>query len=108
MVRIQDSIGELELINARDGGELVESITSQGIDLDRGMVLILNGQTYCNSDTIHTLALISSPSDFFNKFNYWVFKSKYRTYFLYPVLRLGRNILLKIMGKKKLNNLKNT
>jgi hypothetical protein len=69
------------------------------------MVLIMDGKTYYNSDTIHALALISSPSGIVNRFNYWIFKSKYRSYFLYPILRFLRGVLLTVLGKKKLNNL---
>jgi predicted DCC family thiol-disulfide oxidoreductase YuxK len=105
MLRIRESIGELKLVNARDGGELVDEITAKGINLDKGMVLIMDGRTYCNSDTIHALALISSPSGIVNRFNYWIFKSKYRSYCLYPILRFLRGVLLTILGKKKLNNL---
>jgi predicted DCC family thiol-disulfide oxidoreductase YuxK len=108
MVRIRESIGELELINARGGGELVEKITSKGIDLDQGMVLIVDDVMYCNSDTIHALALISSPSGFLNKFNFWIFKNKKRAYVIYPVLRFFRRVLLMLLGKKKLNNLEHS
>jgi predicted DCC family thiol-disulfide oxidoreductase YuxK len=105
MLRIKESIGELKLVNARDGGKLVDEITAKGINLDQGMVLIMDGRTYYNSDTIHALALISSPSGIANRFNYWIFKSKYRSYFLYPILRFLRGVLLTVLGKKKLNNL---
>ena len=108
MVRIRESIGELELINARDGGELVEEITAKGIDLDQGMVLIVDDVMYYNSDTIHALALISSPSGFLNKFNFWIFKNKKRAYVIYPVLRFFRRVLLMLLGKKKLNNLEHS
>jgi predicted DCC family thiol-disulfide oxidoreductase YuxK len=108
MVRIRESIGELELINARDGGELVEEITAKGIDLDQGMVLIVDDVMYCNSDTIHALALISSPSGFLNKCNFWIFKNKRRSYVIYPVLRFFRRVLLMLLGKKKLNNLEHS
>ena len=105
MLRIRESIGELELVNAREGGEIVEQISSQGIDLDQGMVLIMDGATYYNSDTIHVLASMSSPSGIFNRINYWIFKSKTRSHLLYPVLRSLRGVLLMFLGKKKLNNL---
>jgi hypothetical protein len=69
------------------------------------MVLIVDDVMYCNSDTIHALALISSPSGLLNKFNFWVFKNKKRAHVIYPVLRFLRSVLLMLLGKKKLNNL---
>ena len=83
----------------------MKSITAQGLDVDQGMVLKLDNQFYYGSDAIHMLALISSRSGFFNRFNFWLFKSKTRSHLLYPVLRFFRNLLLKILNKTKINNL---
>ena len=104
-VRIRESIGELELINARDTSDVMKSITAQGLDIDQGMVLKLDNQLYYGADAIHMLALISSRSGIFNRFNYWLFKSKKRSHLLYPVLRFFRNLLLKALNKTKVNNL---
>jgi hypothetical protein len=48
---------------------------------------------------------MGSQSGFFNKINYWLFRSKSRAKFLYPILRSFRNLLLKALGKTKINNL---
>ena len=104
-VRIRENIGDLELINARDTSDVMKSITAQGLDIDLGMVLKLDNQLYYGADAIHMLALVSSRSGVFNRFNYWLFKSKKRSHLLYPLLRFFRNLLLKILNKTKVNNL---
>lgn len=106
VVRIRESVGKLKIINARDGGEVMDEITSQGLDIDQGMVLKMGNRLYYGSDAIHALALISSRSGIFNRLNYWVFKSKSISLIFYPVLRFFRNLLLKMLGKTKINNLK--
>lgn len=105
VVRIRETVGELEIINARDNSEVMDEITAEGLDIDHGMVLKMHGQLYYGSDAIHALALISSRSGIFNSVNYWVFKSKILSIILYPVLCFSRNLLLKILGKSKVNNL---
>ena len=105
LVRIRDSVGELKLVDARDPSAIMDEITKQGLDIDQGMVLKLDGQLYYGSDAIHALALISSRSGFFNRLNYWMFKSRFLSRMIYPVLRSCRNLLLKILGKTKINNL---
>ena len=40
-LRIDDAAGGLELVNAREGGAIVEDVRRRGYDLDGGMVLIL-------------------------------------------------------------------
>jgi predicted DCC family thiol-disulfide oxidoreductase YuxK len=105
LVRIRETVGDLKIINARDTSQVMEEITSRGLDIDQGMVLKMGGQLYYGSDAIHALSLISSRSGVFNRLNYWLFKSKYVSRILYPVFRFFRNLLLKILGKTKINNL---
>jgi len=104
VVRIRESIGELKIINARENSEVLEEITQLGLDIDQGMVLKMGGVIYYGADAIHALALISSRSGVFNKLNYWLFKSRRVSTVLYPVLRFLRNLLLKVLGKTKINN----
>jgi len=83
----------------------MDKITKSGLDIDQGMVLIIGEKLYYGSDAMHALALISSRSGIFNRINYWIFKSKSVSSLLYPVLRIFRNLLLKILRKTKINNL---
>ena len=105
MVRIRQSVGELKLINAREDTEVMQQITAQGLDIDQGMVLKMGEQYYYGSDAIYMLSLLSSRSGLFNRLNYHLFKSKRLAKWLYPLLRFFRNLLLKLLGKRKINNL---
>jgi predicted DCC family thiol-disulfide oxidoreductase YuxK len=104
-VRVRRSVGKLRLVNAREATAVMEEITEAGLDIDQGMVVKIGGQLYYGSDAIHTLALLSSRSDLFNKLSYHFFRSRTLSLILYPSLRTCRNILLKAMGKTKINNL---
>ncbi len=108
VVRIRESVGDLRIVNARESSEVMQEITDMGLDIDQGMVLKMGGQIYYGSDAIHALSLISSRSGVFNRFNYWIFKSERGSQFLYPILKAFRNLLLKLLGKTKINNLEKT
>lgn len=105
IVRIRETIGDLKIVDARDKSEVLDEITARGLDIDQGMVLKMGGQLYYGSDAMHALALISSRSGLLNHLNYWIFKSKSISSWLYPILRSFRNLLLKVLGKTKINNL---
>ena len=105
IIKIRETVGNLIIIDARKKSEILNEITKSGLDIDQGMVLKMEKQLYYGSDAIHALALISSRSGLFNRVNYWIFKSKLTSSLLYPVLRLLRNLLLKVLGKTKINNL---
>lgn len=105
IVRIRESVGDLKIVDARENSGVMKEITAQGLDIDQGMVLKMDNQLYYGADAIHALALISSRSGLFNRMNYRIFSSKTASAWLYPVLRSLRNLLLKILGKAKINNL---
>jgi predicted DCC family thiol-disulfide oxidoreductase YuxK len=105
VVRIRQDIGDLKLVDAREDSEVMREITARGLDIDQGMVLKMGGRLYYGSDAIHALALISSRSGLFNRMNYWIFKSSTLSAVLYPLLRSCRNLLLKLLGVTKINNL---
>ncbi len=102
---IRESGGQFRLVNARDDSDVMKEITARGFDIDQGMILKMNDQFYYGADAIHKLALIASPSTVFNRFNIWIFRSRRRSELLYPVLRAGRNFLLKLLRRTKINNL---
>jgi predicted DCC family thiol-disulfide oxidoreductase YuxK len=106
MVRIRESAGTLQLVNARDRGAILEEITARGLDIDQGMVLKVDDVLYYGPDAIHALALMSSRSGVFNRLTYRVFGSQAVSRVLYPVFRALRNLLLKALRKTKINNLR--
>ncbi len=105
LARIRDSVGTLVLVDARQGGPVIDEITAAGFDIDQGMVLKMGDQLYYGSDAIHMLSLLSTRSGLFNKLTYWTFRSRSISGILYPILRAGRNLLLKLLRKTKINNL---
>ena len=105
VMRVRESVGRFEIINARDDTPVMREITAAGLDVDEGMVLKMGDSLYYGSDAIHALALISSRSGIINKLNYWIFRSRLVSGVLYPVLRVCRGVLLKILRKTRINNL---
>lgn len=108
IVKIRESVGDLVIVNARECSEVLNEITAAGLDLDQGMVLKMGKKLYYGSDALHALALISSRSGALNRINYYLFKSEWLSLLLYPPLRFCRNLLLKLLGKSTINNLKDS
>ena len=103
LVRLRETLGQIGLFDAREGGPQVEEARRAGLDLDEGMVLKLDGRLYHGAECIHMLALLSTPSSWFNRVNAAMFRSRTASRLLYPVLRAGRNIVLRMLGRSKLN-----
>jgi predicted DCC family thiol-disulfide oxidoreductase YuxK len=105
LTRIRESLGDLVLVNARDGGPVMDEITAAGLDIDQGMVLKVGDKLHYGSDAIHALSLMSTRSGIFNRLSCFIFRSEKVSAVLYPVLLAGRNLLLKSLRKSKINNL---
>jgi predicted DCC family thiol-disulfide oxidoreductase YuxK len=101
-VRIREAAGQLQLVNVRDGGNDIDDVIASGFDLDEGMVLKLGDNYYHADECIHMLALLSSPFNLFNRINALIFRSERLSRILYPPLRTGRNLILTLMGRRKI------
>lgn len=102
LMRLRQAVGELRLIDARQGGDEVEDARRRGYVIDQGMLLCLAGEYYYGDDCLHRLALLSTRQGWFNRLNYWLFHYRWLARFSYPVLRAGRNSLLWLLRRKKL------
>ncbi len=98
-LRLREVAGEVELIDARLGGEEVDAVRRRGVSLDEGMVLRLDDRYFHGADAMHHLALLSTRSGIFNRINFWLFRSELRARVAYPVLRASRNLLLRLLGR---------
>ena len=89
-------------MNAREDLGLARTLEADGHRLNEGMLVRVGERFYHGSNAIHVLALMSGRSDWFNRINYRVFRSRTLAALLYPGLVLGRRILLRLLGCKPL------
>jgi hypothetical protein len=66
------------------------------------MVLRLGDHYYFGADCIHVLSLLSDRRGVLGCLNGIIFRHQALSRVLYPVLRLGRNLALKLLGRQKL------
>lgn len=102
MVRLRKNVGEIRMVDAREQGPEYREATELGYDLNNGMLLKLSGRLYHGDESIHVLALASSSNGAFGSFNGWIFRSRKRSAALYPLLRSGRSLALRLLGREKL------
>lgn len=95
----------LHLVDARKDSKLLQEITEARLNLDEGIVLKMDDVLYHGSDAMYVIACIGSKYGILNKLNYYFLRSKTLSKIVYPILRTFRNLLLKLVGVKKINNL---
>lgn len=97
---------KMQILNAREDHPVVREIKRLGLDLDEGFVLRIDTTYYHGAEAIHRLALLSTGSGVFNRLNYAIFRSQTLSRLLYPVLRSGRNLILFLLGRKRIKDQK--
>lgn len=96
-LRIKKVISNVTLLNARSD-PYQHLLNNQSFDLNEGMLVILDGEYYYGPKAAQILALISTPSDAFNKMNYLLFHKLFFARIFYPLFKLLRYISLKSKG----------
>lgn len=104
--RINEAVGKLHLVDARQPGPLMDEITAAGLDIDQGMVVKFENVIYYGSEAIRMLTLLSTRSGFFNRMNYYLFGTLGRAGIFYPIGKAFRNLVLKVLGIRYIENLK--
>ena len=100
LLRLRRAAGPVELVDLRLNPEVRGRLEAQGFDLDKGMVVDAGGRRLAGTDAIHTLALLSTPSDRFNRLNRLVLSFGPIAAAVYPVLRSGRWFTLFLLGRQ--------
>lgn len=95
----------IELLDARVRSDLLAEVTRRGWDIDEGMVLERSGELHYGSDAIAQLAEHGQGRGFFVLVNRLMFARPRLARILYPVLKSFRNLLLKCLGVRRINNL---
>ena len=104
-IDVDPAYGTLRRIDAREDSEIMNEITALGLDIDEGMVVRVGDSVHYGSDAINVLASRSSRRGLFNRFASATFRSRRVARLLYPVMKSLRNLLLKLLGRSRINNL---
>lgn len=104
-IDVGDAAGRLVRIDARVDSDVLREATALGLDVDEGIVVKAGNRLYYGAEAISVLAQWSSNKGLFNRVVSAMFRSPAVARVLYPPLRSLRNLLLKLLGRTRINNL---
>lgn len=99
-MRLRETVGPVELVDARSGDPRVDRYWRDGFDLNEGMLFVHRGRVHHGAEAVRILADLSSPDGAWNRLNALVFSSPTAAALLYPLLKLGRRATLLARGKR--------
>ena len=104
LLRLKQSIGAVELLDARSDDPRVQQYWREGYDLNEGMLFAYRGKVYHGDEAVNVLAGLSSDSTLFNRINGLVLSNARSAKAIYPLLKLGRHVVLLLRGKRLLKS----
>jgi predicted DCC family thiol-disulfide oxidoreductase YuxK len=94
LLHLRETVGRVDLVNARSDDPRVKRYMREGYDLNEGMLFVYRGRVYHGADAVHVLAGLSSPLTGFSWINQAIFSNRALANLLYPLLKAGRRLTL--------------
>lgn len=101
-LHFKEDVGEVTLIDCRSHLDIVEAARNEGYDLNDGMILLLAGNLYYGDKAVQKIAQSSEKKGLFNRLQRALFRSDTTAKLLYPIMVVGRKLLLKLLGRNKI------
>ncbi len=98
----EKSSSPVQLVDARGRPPILDEVESRGLDIDEGVVFKVGDKYYAGAAAINVLAEFSDRNSWSGRLNRWIFGSRRRAEWLYPLLRSGRGALLRILRRPKI------
>jgi len=100
LYKAKSVVGRVALIDAREDHPAVQRVKSLGYDLDEGMAVVWEDRVYHGADAVNFMAVVGAEGDLFNALNKLVFRVRPLARLLYPAMVAGRNLTLRLLGRK--------
>lgn len=99
LVRLRETVGKVELLDARSGDPRIADFQRRGYDLNEGMLFVYKGVVHHGADAVHTMALLSSSSGLVSRLNRSLLSNRTLTRLVYPFMKAGRRATLALRGR---------
>ena len=105
--RLRQRSDELLLLDARkESIENVQGLDLRSIDLDEGFAVITDGELHYGASGARVLALLTEPSGLMFRLFQRLVRTEKGSAFWYPIMRAGRNLLLRLLRIPRINEQK--
>lgn len=99
---LRNAVNNISLIDARSENPLIADVVARGYDLDEGMVAIFEDRIYYGSDALVLISSLSSHQTILQRIFSKLMQNPILAKKIYPYMKYGRNLSLKILGRGKI------
>lgn len=101
-VQLKDAAQQITLTDARKPGALMQEVTAQGLNIDEGMVVKIDEKIYYGSEAMRVLVQLTKAGIL----QRLLFSAKNLSAVVYGFCKAVRNLLLRALRIRKIDNLK--
>lgn len=99
LMALRKAVGQVELVDARTADPAVRSLVELGYDLNEGMAVIYGDRIYYGSDSVVLLSSMTNERGWVARLVAMLLRNPGRARLIYPLMKFGRRIALRILGK---------
>ena len=99
LMSLRKAVGDVELVDARTQAPAVRRLVELGYDLNEGMAAIYGGKVYYGKDAVVLISSLTGDRDWMDRVLAISLRNPTRATFLYPLMKLGRRVALRMLGK---------
>ena len=100
--RLKEAFTAVVLTNARDVPDRVARYRGEGMEINKGMIVVYGGAVYHGDKAMTVLSQISRPDAFAQRVMRLLFRWPLVAGMVYGGLRLGRDLALMFLGRAKI------
>jgi predicted DCC family thiol-disulfide oxidoreductase YuxK len=98
LMALRRAAGRVELVDARTPAPAVSELVQLGYDLNEGMIAVFGRSIYYGTDAMVLLSSLASERGWVGRLVAFLLRNPRRARLLYPIMKLGRRIVLKSLG----------
>ena len=100
LLELKTNLPSFHILDGRKNLDQLTQLYKQGYDLDKGAILITNGEIKNGAEAVSWICSeLKEPNDSLLEFLRIIFTSKKRSKILFPLLLWGRRLFLTFKGK---------
>ncbi len=102
LLKIRELVDEVRLVNARRRPDLVADLRAAGYEINDGIVLAHEGGIVYGASALSLIAQLGGTGRTFNRASAALFRAPVIGEVLYAVLKAGRTLLLRLLGRGRI------
>jgi predicted DCC family thiol-disulfide oxidoreductase YuxK len=99
LMALKESVGDVDIVDARSESPIAQRLAALGYDLNEGMAALYGGNVYFGSDAVILISTLSHNRSWLGRCIAALLREPRRARFLYPWMKAGRRIVLRLLGK---------